>query len=457
MLCSEREWEEFTLAVVELLHIESPQPPPESSAPQLPLGREYPDPPERGCPMPPERGYPTPPERGYPASPEPPRESAVSPEFQRERVQRRRLRESTPRRGCSTQPLPNNSQGQRSKEARTQEGLLSRTGTRVWDWWPPWNAVKVVPNPYSGRCIAAPHYWGLTKPADHHQTPNDFKPASIDTSCEGELQVGKGDEVTITLPHIPGSTPPMTVFKGNKRPYQKDCVLIINHDTGEFVLEKLSSSIQVKKTRAEGSSKIQTRIEQQSVRATQPPSQFRAPTKPGAGAKTSPSKDNPSPEPQLDDIKRELRAEVEIIEQMSSSGSSSSSSDSGSSSGSEDDSSSSEEEEEAHPSPTHHQQYSSRDPASNGTNQPQSSNQLMSTLKGQGNPTRENALGHLGALNGYRHRTLPRQHPRTTVSCDTGLLSAVVRIAPGTLLREQLRERREARRESKFVNLNYFP
>lgn len=41
----------------------------------------------------------------------------------------------------------------------------------------------------------------------------------------------------------------MTVFKGNKRPYQKDCVLIINHDTGEFVLEKLSSSIQVKKTR----------------------------------------------------------------------------------------------------------------------------------------------------------------------------------------------------------------
>ncbi|NXF75356.1 EAF1 factor, partial [Sclerurus mexicanus] len=77
----------------------------------------------------------------------------------------------------------------------------------------------------------------------------DFKPASIDTSCEGDLQVGKGDDVTITLPHIPGSTPPMTVFKGNKRPYQKDCVLIINHDTGEYVLEKLSSSIQVKKTR----------------------------------------------------------------------------------------------------------------------------------------------------------------------------------------------------------------
>ncbi|KAF5898892.1 ELL-associated factor 1 [Clarias magur] len=188
-----------------------------------------------------------------------------------------------------------------------------------------------------------------------HTIRYDFKPASIDTSCEGELQVGKGDEVTITLPHIPGSTPPMTVFKGNKRPYQKDCVLIINHDTGEFVLEKLSSSIQVKKTRAEGSSKIQARIEQQSVRASQPTSQFRTPTKPSAGVKTSPSKDNPSPEPQLDDIKR----------------------DSGSCSGSgDDDSSSSDGEQESanlHLSP-------SREALSNGTEKPQGNNQLMNTL-----------------------------------------------------------------------------
>lgn len=58
--------------------------------------------------------------------------------------------------------------------------------------------------------------------------------------------------------------------------------------------------------RAEGSSKIQARIEQQSVRSSQPSAQFRAPTKPGSGVKMSPSpsKDNPSPEPQLDDIKR---------------------------------------------------------------------------------------------------------------------------------------------------------
>ncbi|KAF0032086.1 hypothetical protein F2P81_016641 [Scophthalmus maximus] len=192
-----------------------------------------------------------------------------------------------------------------------------------------------------------------------HTIRYDFKPASIDTSCEGELQVGKGDEVTITLPHIPGSTPPMTVFKGNKRPYQKDCVLIINHDTGEFVLEKLSSSIQVKKTR-------------------QPSSQFRAPTKPGAGVKTSPSpsKDNPSPEPQLDDIKRELRAEVDVIEQMSSSGSSSSAS----ASGSGDDSSSSDGEHDA-PRPLSQTSPNRQTVANGGADRQQGNNQLMNTLR----------------------------------------------------------------------------
>ncbi|XP_008046108.1 ELL-associated factor 1 [Carlito syrichta] len=172
----------------------------------------------------------------------------------------------------------------------------------------------------------------------------------------------------------------MTVFKGNKRPYQKDCVLIINHDTGECVLEKLSSSIQVKKTRAEGSSKIQARMEQQPPRPPPPPPPvpFRAPTKPPAGPKTSPLKDNPSPEPQLDDIKRELRAEVDVIEQMSSS--SESSSDSESSSGSDDDSSSSGEGAAASPPPSPPQPCNSR-PVANGTSRLPGSAQLMNTLR----------------------------------------------------------------------------
>lgn len=31
---------------------------------------------------------------------------------------------------------------------------------------------------------------------------DDFKPASIDTTCEGELEVGKGEQVTVTLPNL---------------------------------------------------------------------------------------------------------------------------------------------------------------------------------------------------------------------------------------------------------------
>lgn len=52
-----------------------------------------------------------------------------------------------------------------------------------------------------------------------------------------------------TLLIYQGSTPPVTVFKGSKKPYLKECILIINHDTGECRLEKLSSNITVKKIR----------------------------------------------------------------------------------------------------------------------------------------------------------------------------------------------------------------
>lgn len=73
-----------------------------------------------------------------------------------------------------------------------------------------------------------------------------------------------------------------------------------------------SDLMSVSHFRAEGSSKIQARMEQQPSRPPQPsqppppppPMPFRAPTKPPVGPKTSPLKDNPSPEPQLDDIKR---------------------------------------------------------------------------------------------------------------------------------------------------------
>ncbi|XP_054712398.1 ELL-associated factor 1-like [Uloborus diversus] len=91
-----------------------------------------------------------------------------------------------------------------------------------------------------------------------HTFRYDFMPASLDTSKRATVDIGEGHQVTVTVPHIEGSGTANTVFKGSKKPYQKECVLIIDHTTGEITLEKLSYNVQLKKTRAEGSSKIRS-------------------------------------------------------------------------------------------------------------------------------------------------------------------------------------------------------
>nr|XP_039273112.1 ELL-associated factor 1-like [Styela clava] len=85
-----------------------------------------------------------------------------------------------------------------------------------------------------------------------HMMRYDFKPASVDKNQAGQLEVGDTNEVTVSLPHMVGSKTPCTVYKGSKKPAQKDCVLIFDHNTGEFTLERISSQIQVKKTRVAG-------------------------------------------------------------------------------------------------------------------------------------------------------------------------------------------------------------
>ncbi|XP_041366068.1 ELL-associated factor 2-like [Gigantopelta aegis] len=88
-----------------------------------------------------------------------------------------------------------------------------------------------------------------------HSIRYDFKPASVDPSRESCVEVGEGHQVTVTVPHVQGSGTSHTVYKGNKKPCPKECVLIIDHDTGTFTLERLASAVQLKKTRMEGSSK----------------------------------------------------------------------------------------------------------------------------------------------------------------------------------------------------------
>ncbi|XP_006028110.1 ELL-associated factor 2 [Alligator sinensis] len=211
---------------------------------------------------------------------------------------------------------------------------------------------------------------------------DDFKPASIDTSCEGDLEVGKGEQVTITLPNIEGSTPPVTVFKGSKKPYLKECILIINHDTGECRLEKLSSNITVKKTRAEGSSKVQSRIEQQQQ-------QMRNANK-TPNVKNSPPKEKMSPSSPMDDIERELKAEASIMDQMSSSDDSSSDSKSSSSSSSSSENSSSDSEDEGiKPSRPMSMPYLQSQPAVSATSQ-----HAMIDVEASRNRSRESS-GHM--------------------------------------------------------------
>ncbi|KAK3732228.1 hypothetical protein RRG08_067271 [Elysia crispata] len=108
-----------------------------------------------------------------------------------------------------------------------------------------------------------------------HTIRYDFKPASVDTNKEACVEVGGGNQVTVTVPHVEGSGSSHTVFKGNKQPLMKECVLIIDHKTGTYTLEKLTSKITVKKTRRDGSSKAlqhipgrTTPVDKKSVKAS---------------------------------------------------------------------------------------------------------------------------------------------------------------------------------------------
>ncbi|XP_074659560.1 uncharacterized protein LOC141912236 [Tubulanus polymorphus] len=92
--------------------------------------------------------------------------------------------------------------------------------------------------------------------AAFHAIRYDFKPASVDTSQVAEIDVGSGNQVSVTVPHVEGSGTSHTVYKGNKRPSTKECVLIIDNVTGEIRLEKLESTLQLKKTRMEGSRRL---------------------------------------------------------------------------------------------------------------------------------------------------------------------------------------------------------
>jgi len=88
----------------------------------------------------------------------------------------------------------------------------------------------------------------------YHSIKYDFKPFSVDEEQMGTLEVQENKSVSVQLPHVDGHG--STNYKGNAKPANtKDCILIIDHETGELTLERISNQIMLKKTRPEKSDK----------------------------------------------------------------------------------------------------------------------------------------------------------------------------------------------------------
>jgi len=82
--------------------------------------------------------------------------------------------------------------------------------------------------------------------AAFHQIRYDFTPLSVDEDRMGKLEVQENNAVSVSLPHNNGVD--ATNYKGQAKPSTtKDCVLIIDHETGELTLERLSNQILLKK------------------------------------------------------------------------------------------------------------------------------------------------------------------------------------------------------------------
>lgn len=102
-----------------------------------------------------------------------------------------------------------------------------------------------------------------------HSMYYDFKPASIDTAQHAVIDIEQGNKVKVTVPHIEGSSTKQTVYCGSKQPSQKDFALVINHKTGEFVLERLAYKLNLKRTRSEKARELKLGVSKQQKPATE--------------------------------------------------------------------------------------------------------------------------------------------------------------------------------------------
>ncbi|RWS13080.1 ELL-associated factor 1-like protein [Dinothrombium tinctorium] len=90
-----------------------------------------------------------------------------------------------------------------------------------------------------------------------HTIRYDFKPASVDSTKMATLEFGDNNKATVTMPNVEGSGLAHTIFTGSRKPHYRECVIIVDKQTGEITMERLNYNINVKQTRAEGTSKAQ--------------------------------------------------------------------------------------------------------------------------------------------------------------------------------------------------------
>jgi len=150
-----------------------------------------------------------------------------------------------------------------------------------------------------------------------HTVRLDFKPASVDINQTGRVEVTDKHQVEIELPHQKGSKNASTVYKGSTKPVQKECILIIDPETGSITLERITSQIQVKKIRLASDQKL-----------TQPTNvqPIKPPVKQNTSKKTLPPKtkppspvlfqSNPLPQTSKDQIEEDVKADLGKIELM---------------------------------------------------------------------------------------------------------------------------------------------
>uniref|UniRef100_A0A8R1DHY1 Ell-associated factor Eaf n=1 Tax=Caenorhabditis japonica TaxID=281687 RepID=A0A8R1DHY1_CAEJA len=85
------------------------------------------------------------------------------------------------------------------------------------------------------------------KVPNFHTLRYDFKPSSVSNDSETYIAFGATGDVHVSVPNDSDS---LTVFKGSKKEAKpKECLLFFDKNTNTVRLEKITSSINVKKTR----------------------------------------------------------------------------------------------------------------------------------------------------------------------------------------------------------------